>query len=171
MAKETVAKTDNNLKAAFAGESQANRRYLAFAKKADKEGHKQVAKLFRAAANAETVHALNHLEVMGVGGTADNLKVAIAGENYEFVTMYPGFIKDADRDGNEGATNTFSLANHVEKIHYGLFQKALEAVNANTEPPTKDYFVCQHCGNTVEGSAPDRCPICGAPKTKFLKID
>ena len=162
--------TQDNLKEAFAGESQANRKYLAFAEKADKEGYKQAAKLFRAAADAETVHAMNHLRVLeGVGSTVDNLKAAISGETEEFEDMYPKFIKEAKSEGaSDAAIVSFDVANQVEEIHAGLYQKALDSLGNNEDV---DYYVCQICGNTVEGSAPDKCPICNAPKNKFNKID
>lgn len=161
--------TMDNLKEAFAGESQANRKYLAFAKKADEEGYKQVAKLFRAAAEAETVHAHNHLMVMdGIGSTAENLKAAISGEEEEFEAMYPEFIEEAKSEGNEKAVWTFDVANQVEEIHAELYSKALEVLGNNAEV---DYYVCGHCGNTVENEAPDVCPVCGALKSEFMKID
>lgn len=161
--------TKENLKEAFAGESKANRTYLAFAKKADEEGYSQVAKLFRAAAEAETVHAHNHLLVMGgIGSTEENLKEAIEGEIEEFEAMYPDFIKEAKEAGNDNAVWTFDVANQVEELHAGLYQKALEALGNNEEV---DYYVCGHCGNTVENEAPDVCPICGALKTDFFKVD
>ena len=161
--------TDDNLKEAFAGESQANRKYLAFAKKADEEGYAQVASLFRAAADAETVHAHAHLGVMnGVGDTATNLKEAIGGETHEFTKMYPGFIEEAKKEGADAATMSFSNANAVEEIHAGLYQEALDNLGNNDKV---DYWVCQHCGNTVEGEAPDKCPICGRPKSMFKKIE
>lgn len=159
--------TEENLKAAFAGESQANRRYLAFAKKADQEGYAQVAKLFRAAADAETVHALKHLSVLGVGTTADNLKTAIEGETYEYDQMYPEFIKQARAEEKGEAANSFWRANEVEKIHAGLYQQALSNLGSN---PQVDYYVCQVCGNTVEGEPPDTCPICGTKKEDFKLI-
>jgi rubrerythrin len=160
--------TEDNLKDAFAGESQANRRYLAFAKKAEEEGHKQVAKLFRAAAEAETVHALNHLNILGVGITEENLKEAIKGEHYENTEMYPKFIEEAKTEGNEQANMSFSGANEVEKIHEELYKKALENLGKNEE---LDYYVCSVCGNTVEGESPDVCIICGQPKEKFRRIE
>ncbi len=162
--------TRDNLKEAFAGESQANRTYLAFAEKADNEGHKQVAKLFRAAAAAETVHALNHLRVMGgVGSTEDNLKSAIEGETAEFKEMYPKFIEQAKKEkASDAAVLSFDVANRVEKIHAGLYKQALDNLGRNKEV---DYYVCSICGNTVENSAPQRCPICNAPKEMFKKID
>jgi rubrerythrin len=161
--------TMDNLKEAFAGESQANRKYLAFAKKADEEGYAQVAKLLRAAAEAETVHAHNHLLVMGgIGSTEENLKAAISGEEEEFEEMYPDFIKEAEKEGNKNAVWTFDVANQVEEIHADLYKKALKALGNNNEV---DYYVCGHCGNTVENEAPDVCPICGALKKDFMKID
>jgi len=164
--------TPDNLQAAFAGESQANRRYLFFADKADEEGYPQVARLFRAAAEAETVHARNHLEVMGgIGTTMGNLEEAVKGENYEFVTMYPQFIEHAKEDKNQRAEVSFTLANAVEKIHHELYQKALEGLNKGQQFKDEPYFVCQVCGNTVGGEAPDRCPICGAPKSKFKRVE
>ena len=167
-----MSNTPENLKAAFAGESQANRRYLAFAREADKAGHKRVARLFRAAAEAETVHAHNHLNVMGgVKTTKENLEAAIGGENYEFTKMYPEFIAQARADKNSRAEGSFDLANKVEKIHHGLFQKALEGLGSAKADEGKPFFVCQVCGNTVEGAAPDKCPICGAPRSRFMKVE
>ncbi|MDI9614232.1 rubrerythrin family protein [Methanothermobacter sp.] len=161
--------TMDNLKEAFAGESQANRKYLAFARKADEEGYHQVAKLFRAAAAAETVHALNHLEAMGaVNSTEENLREAIAGETAEFKEMYPGFIEEAEAEGEEQARWSFDVANKVEKIHAELYQNALDNLGRNVEV---DYYVCNWCGNTVEGEAPERCAICGAPRKEFRKIE
>jgi len=158
----------DNLKNAFAGESQANRRYLAFAKKAEDEGHKQVAKLFRAAAEAETVHAHAHLRVMGgVKSTKENIQEAIGGETFEFTKMYPQMIEEAKKEGNKQAQQSFEFANKVEKIHAELYQKALNSLGKNE---TVDYYVCQVCGNTVEKTAPDKCPICGASKSLFIKI-
>jgi len=164
-----MANTEKNLLEAFAGESQANRKYLAFARKAEEEGYRQIAKLFRAAAEAETVHALNHLrELGGIKSTKENLEAAINGESYEFQKMYPEFIKDAKAEGKESALRSFNFANEVEKIHAELYRKALENLG---RIPEVDYYVCQVCGNTVEGAPPDECPICGAKKEAFKKID
>ena len=158
----------DNLKNAFAGESQANRKYLAFAKKAEDEGFKQVAKLFRAAAEAETVHAHSHLRVIGgVRSTKENVQEAIGGETYEFTKMYPQMIEEARKEGNKQALQSFEFANKVEKIHADLYQKALNNLGKNE---AVDYYVCQVCGNTVEKAAPDKCPICGASKSMFIKI-
>jgi rubrerythrin len=164
-----MSKSEENLKEAFAGESQANRKYLAFAKKADQEGYKQVAKLFRAAAEAETVHAHAHLRVAGgIKSTKENLSEAINGESFEFQQMYPKMIEDAKAEGNKAATMTFDYANQVEKIHADLYKKAMANLGQNQET---DYSVCQVCGMTVEGEAPDKCPVCGAPKSSFKKVD
>jgi len=164
-----MSKTEQNLKDAFAGESQANRKYLAFAKKAEAEGFKQVARLFRAAAEAETVHAHNHLkELGGIKSTKENLQEAINGESYEFQKMYPQMIKDAEAEGIKGALRSFNYANDVEKIHAALYKKALENLGKS---PDADMYVCQVCGYTVEGEAPDECPVCKAKKQSFKKID
>ena len=162
--------TNKNLKAAFSGESQANRRYLAFAKQAEKDGLKTVAKLFRAAAYAETVHALNHLGIIGeVKSTVENLQTAVSGETFEFDKMYPEFIEVADAEENAKAVWSFKVANQVEKIHAGLFSKAIEDLKSGKETVV-DFYVCEVCGNTVTGEAPDKCPICNAPKKRFTKI-
>lgn len=167
-----MTKTDENLKAAFAGESQANRLYLAFAKKAQEEGLKQVAQLFKAAAEAETVHALNHLRITGqVKSTLENLGTAVSGETYEFKKMYPDFIEEAKAEGNKQAQQSFDYANKVEQIHAALYQKAIDALKNKQELPQTDYYVCPVCGNTFEGQGPDICPICGTPKTMFKKIE
>ncbi|MBP1731773.1 MAG: Rubrerythrin [Deltaproteobacteria bacterium] len=164
-----MSKTENNLKEAFAGESQANRTYLAFAKKAEQEGYKQVAKLFRAAAEAETVHAHAHLREIGtVKGTKENLEYAMAGEMHEFKSMYPAMIDDAKAEDVKGALRSFQYANDVEKIHAELYKKAIDTLGK--EAPA-DYYVCQVCGMTVEGGPPDECPVCKAKKQAFKKVD
>ncbi|MFH1586770.1 MAG: rubrerythrin family protein [Candidatus Diapherotrites archaeon] len=164
--------TEDNLKDAFAGESQANRKYLAFAKKAEEDGFKQVAKLFRAAADAETVHALSHLNVLGgVKSSAENLQEAIDGETHEFKEMYPKMIEESQKEGNGDATMSFTRANAAEKVHAELYQKALGAVNSRKDLAAGEIFVCQVCGHTVEGNAPEMCPVCGVPKERFKKID
>jgi rubrerythrin len=165
-----MTKTDENLKAAFAGESQANRRYLAFARKAEEEGFTQVAKLFKAAAEAETVHALNHLRITGqIKSTLENLDTAVSGETFEFKEMYPGYIDAAKQEGNKQAAWSFDVANKVEQIHAKLFNKAIDALKNRKTLEKVDYYVCGVCGNTVEGAPPDKCPICGSPKEKFFK--
>ena len=167
-----MSKTKDNLGAAFAGESQANRKYLFFAEKAEQEGHKQVAKLFRAAADAETAHARNHLKVMqGIKSTRENLLAAKDGENHEFTEMYPAFIKQAEVEGEDKAKDTFDLANKVEQIHHGLFDAALSKVEKGETIAEKPIYVCQYCGNTVEGEAPEKCPVCGAPRKMFKLIE
>jgi len=169
MLKENSKKTLANLQNAFAGESQANRKYLAFAEQADKEGYAQVAKLFRAAADAETVHAHAHLRAMGaIKSTAQNLKAAVGGETFEFQDMYPNMINEAVAEGEDEAQMSFMNANAVEQVHAALYQKYLDNIENMADT---DIFVCQVCGNTVEGNAPDVCPICGAPRAKFRKID
>ena len=161
-----MSKSEQNLKDAFAGESQANRKYLAFAEKADKEGYSQTARLFRAAAAAETVHAHSHLRALkGVGSTADNLKEAIAGETYEFQSMYPPMIDGAKEEGHKAAERSFTYANAVEKVHAGLYQKALDNLE---DLEAVDYYVCSVCGHTVEGEPPDECPVCKAKKKAFF---
>jgi rubrerythrin len=163
--------TSENLAEAFAGESQANRKYLAFAAKADSEGYPQIAKLFRAAAEAETVHAHAHLRVMGgIKGTAENLEAAISGEGFEFQEMYPKFVAEAEEEKNQGAAISFKNALAVEEIHHGLYKGALESLKAGNDLPATPIFVCGVCGNTVNDAAPDKCPICGAPKSKFSEI-
>ena len=166
-----MSKTTENLKDAFSGESQANRTYLAFAKKAEQEGLPQIAKLFRAAAHAETVHALNHLELTEkTKSSLENLKTAVSGETFEFNEMYPKYIETAKEEGNKKATWSFDVANKVEKIHAKLFSKAIEELENNEVLANIDYYVCEVCGNTVEGVAPERCPICGAPEKQFTPI-
>jgi rubrerythrin len=164
-----VEKSIQNLRAAFAGESQANRKYLAFADKAEKDGYPQVARLFRAAAEAETVHAMNHLKALkAIQATADNLKEAIAGETAEFLEMYPAMIAAAQAEGHREALRSFEFANEVEKVHAQLYQKAL----ANLEKKeVVEIFVCSICGHTVEGEAPETCPVCKALKKFYKKID
>jgi len=164
-----MTKTIDNLLAAFAGESQANRKYLAFAKKADEEGHKQVAKLFRAAAHAETVHALNHFKAAGeIKSTAENLQEAIGGENYEVVSMYPPMLEEAEASGEKAAARSFRYALDVEKVHEALYRKAAEMLGK--EMPETDYYVCPVCGYTHEGPLEGRCPVCNALGEKFERI-
>ena len=164
-----MSKSEQHLRDAFAGESQANRKYLAFADKAEKEGYPQIAKLFRAAGAAETVHAHAHLRALGeIGNTADNLKVAVAGETHEFKNMYPEMITDAKEEGNKTAERSFFYANEVEKIHAELYQNALVNMDSLEDA---DYYVCSVCGMTVEHEAPDSCPVCGAKASAFFKVD
>ena len=166
-----MSNTRDNLKSAFAGESQANRRYTAFARKADEEGFPQIAKLFRAAAEAETVHATNHLKVMGeIKPTQSNLEAALSGETFEFKKMYPEYLQTAKQENDTQAAWSFDVANKVEQIHANLYGKAIQAQKSGRDLPNVDYFVCGVCGNTVEGTPPEICPICGAPKSKFNKV-
>ena len=161
--------TDDNLQKAFVGESQANRKYLAFAQKADSDGYPQVAKLFRAAAEAETVHALAHFAKMdAVKSTEENLRQAIIGETMEATEMYPSMITHAREDGNTAAETGFRWANKVEEEHAALYKEALEKLK---ELPEGDYYVCQVCGHTNFGEAPDICPVCSAPEEKFKKVE
>jgi rubrerythrin len=165
-------KTENNLLEAFEGESKANRRYVFFAEKAEKEGHPQVARLFRAVAEAETVHARNHLMAMdAIGSTKDNLTAASMGEHLEFTSMYPVFIEIAKEEMNARAERTFDWANKVEKAHFGYFEATLKDIKEGREPEDTTYYVCQVCGNTVTGSPPDKCPICGSPVKAFKKME
>ena len=162
-------KTVQNLKEAFAGESQANRKYLAFAKKADQEGYTQVARLFRAAAEAETVHAHAHLKALeGINSTVENLKEAIAGETYEFKSMYPGMIEAAKSEKQKSAERSFFYANEVEKIHADLYQKALDNIEGAEEV---DYYVCSVCGYTCENDPPETCSVCESKSKAFFKVD
>jgi rubrerythrin len=164
-----MSNTEQNLLEAFAGESQANRKYLAFAKQADKEGHPQVARLFRAAAEAETVHAHAHLRALGgIRSTEENLREAVGGETHEFKEMYPGMIETAQAEGNKAAERSFRYANEVEKIHAGLYQKALDSLGSLEET---EYYVCSVCGYTVEQEPPETCPVCGAKAKAFFKVD
>ena len=162
--------TEKNLLEAFSGESQANRRYLAFAKQADKEGYGQVAKLFRAAAEAETVHAHAHLRALGgIKSTAENLEEAIAGETHEFKDMYPAMIAAAKEEGDKAAERSFTYANAVEKVHAGLYQKTLDNLEKTSDVDC--YYVCSVCGYTCENEPPDACPVCGAKAKAFSKVD
>jgi len=168
MSESSGSKTEQNLLEAFAGESQANRKYLAFARRAEEEGRPQVAKLFRAAAEAETVHAHAHLRVLGgIQNTAANLREAVSGETHEFTAMYPDMIKQATNEGHDAALKSFTFANAVEKIHAGLYQKALENLDKSV---AVDYYVCQVCGNTLEGAPDGPCDICGAGSSAFKQI-
>jgi rubrerythrin len=163
--------TADNLTEAFAGESQANRKYLAFAKKADQEGRPQIAKLFRAAAAAETVHAHAHLRVMGgVKSTAENLQAAVDGEGAEFQDMYPKFVAEAEAEGNRPALISFQNAMAVEEIHHGLYSEALSAHQAGKDLASAAIHVCGICGNTVIGERPGKCSVCGAPAERFTEV-
>ncbi|MBF0454892.1 MAG: rubrerythrin family protein [Magnetococcales bacterium] len=165
-------KTNDNLQAAFAGESQANRKYLAFANKAEKEGFGQVARLFRAVAEAETIHAHSHLQVLGgVQETTKNLQEAIDGENYEFTEMYPEFIKTAEAEGNSKAVRSMHNAMEVEKIHHDLFKQALAAIQSGKDLESLSIYVCPICGHTEIGTPPEKCPVCNAKGEKYRAIN
>ncbi len=162
-------KTTKDLMEAFAGESQANRKYIAFAAKADEEGYPQVARLFRAAAMAETIHAHNHLRALkGIKSTRENLQEAISGEAHEFKEMYPGMIAAAKAAGNKEAERTFTFANEVEKVHHALYEKALKTLE---DKKLVDIYVCPVCGYTVEEAVPEKCPVCGAKGKTFKQVD
>ncbi len=167
-----MSKTSDNLHEAFSGESEANRKYLAYAAKAEKDGYPQVAKLFRAVAHAETIHAFNHLKALdGIRSTAENLKDAMGGEHWESDVMYPPMVADAEAEGDKRALRSFNFALEVEKVHEVLYRETLEALDqGKTEEEEYDYYVCPICGYTHARSAPDKCPVCGAPAEKFEKI-
>ena len=159
-------KTYDNLMAAFAGESQANRKYLAYSKQAEKDGNLNAAKLFKAASDAETLHALKHFEVAGkIGTTADNLKDAVAGETYEYKDMYPDFVKLAEEEGNKAALLSFNYAMKAEEVHARLYQEALDSLDQTDEV---FYYLCPICGN-IEKVRPGKCSICGVPGEKFIQ--
>lgn len=159
-------KTIDNLMEAFAGESQANRKYLAYAKKAEKEGKLNAAKLFKAASDAETIHALKEFEIAGkVSTTTDNLKDAVEGETHEYMEMYPDFVKLAEEEGNKAAAIIFTYAMKAEQVHAKLYKEALEDLDQSEEI---FYYLCPVCGN-IEKSVPERCSICGTPGDKFIK--
>lgn len=163
------SKTECDLLEAFAGESQANRKYLAFAEKAEQEGYPAAARLFRAAAAAETVHAHAHLRALGgIHTTLDNLREALGGETHEFTSMYPQMIEDAAAEGFDAAQRSFRFANAVEKVHAALYQKAIDQLG---QQPIFDYYVCKVCGNTIEGAPHGPCSVCQALPAAFFKVD
>lgn len=159
-------KTLENLMAAFAGESQANRKYLTYSAKAESDGKKNAAKLFKAASDAETIHALKHFEVAGkIKSTVENLNDAVAGENHEYQSMYPEFLKVAQDEGNQAAVRTFTFALKAEEVHAKLYQEALDNLDQEEEV---FYYLCPVCGN-IEKVVPEKCFICGTPGAKFIK--
>ena len=165
-----MSKSEAYLKEAFAGESQANRKYLAYAAKAEQEGYPQAARLFRAAAEAETVHAHNHLKALkAIGSTKENLVDAVKGETHEFKSMYPEMIVTAKAEGAKEAERSFTYANEVEQIHAQLYQKLIDTLDSTKE--NYPYYVCPVCGYTAEKNAPDSCPVCGTQGKMFKKID
>ena len=162
--------TNENLATAFAGESQANRKYLAFARQAEKEGLPQIARLFRAAAEAETIHALAHFANAGhVGTTLQNLEKAVAGETYEFQEMYPPMAKQAEAEGHK-SRHMLKYALEAEQVHARLFAQALEAMKAGKDLSKMDVYLCPVCGDVEFGEPPEKCPICGAPASKYQKV-
>ena len=164
-------KTEQNLKAAFAGESQAHMKYLVFADKAAKDGFSNIARLFTAVSFAERVHATTHHNVVfGVKPTVDNLATAIGGEKYEVDTMYPEFRAAAEQEGEAGALTSIRFALEAEKIHAVMYARAKEAAASGKDFAVGAIFVCPVCGHTAEGSAPDPCPVCGAKKESFRKF-
>lgn len=166
-----MSTTHGNLEQAFSGESQASRKYKYFAEQAEKEGLQYIAHLFRAASEAETVHARNHFKVIhGIKSSKENLHGAIEGELHEYLSMYPEFIKQANEEGNERARYSFYMANKVEQVHHDLYKAAVHMLEKNQVIVDKPIYVCQVCGNTVENAAPDQCAICGAPKKSFKLI-
>jgi rubrerythrin len=165
-----MASTDDNLKEAFAGESQANRKYIAFAKKAEQEGFANVARLFRTAAEAETIHALGHLAALGgVGATADNLRAALEGETYEFTTMYPPMVQQADIDGHRGK-RMLDYASRAEAVHAMLYKLALESVQSGKDLAETRFYLCPVCGHIEAGAPPDSCPICSTKGDRFVQV-
>ncbi|MBN2655750.1 MAG: hypothetical protein JXR86_01715 [Spirochaetales bacterium] len=166
MEEKTMSKTTDNLLEAFAGEAQANRKYLAFSRKAEQEGHLNAARLFRAAADAETIHALKHFEVAGkIGSTIENLKSGVEGETHEYKEMYPPFVEQAEAEGNNAAVRTFTFAMKAEEVHAGLYQEAMDNLDNQEEI---FYYLCPVCGN-IEKVVPGKCPICGVSGEKFIK--
>jgi rubrerythrin len=160
-------KTLQNLKAGFIAESQAHLRNIAFAMKAEQEGYPQMARLFRAVAEAEAVHAFNHLWLLGaISGTQENLESAFEKENLAGNT-YPRFIKEANEEDNPHVAEIFGYSRDVERGHSRLYGKALShmVADVNTE-----YYVCGVCGYISDGVLPDKCPICDAPKEKFRRV-
>ncbi|MFB3785731.1 MAG: rubrerythrin family protein [bacterium] len=163
--------TQKNLQDAFAGESQANRKYLAFAMKAEQDGYPQVARLFRAAAEAETIHAHAHLRAMeGIHGTAENLQAAVEGERYEYQEMYPIFLSEAREEGHKRAAQSFEFACAAEEVHFNLYRQALRAVQAGQDLESQVIYLCPVCGTLEIGRAPDKCPICNTAGEKFIAI-
>ena len=164
-----MATTKENLNEAFAGESQASQKYQAFAKKAERDGYPNVAKLFRTASAAETIHAEGHLRAMdGIGSTADNLQAAIDGETYEFTNMYPPMIEQAESDGHK-AKRMFKYAAGAEAVHAKIYKMALEAVQSG-EDFTEEFYLCPVCGHIELGAPPDKCPICGLKGERFVQV-
>ncbi|NLX23005.1 MAG: rubrerythrin family protein [Phycisphaerae bacterium] len=165
-----MATTDQNLKDAFAGESQASRKYLAFATQAEQDGLPNIARLFRTAAEAETIHAHGHLAAMGaIQSTVENLKTAIAGETYEYTEMYPPMLRQAEADKHR-AQRMFNFAVKAEAVHAKLYQMALAAAQQGKDLTETAFYLCPVCGHIELGQPPDTCPICGVKKEKFVQV-
>ncbi len=164
--------TEKNMQEAFSGESQANRRYLAFSEKAAEEGYSHIARLFRAIASSETVHATNHLKAMGgIRSTLENVEGSLKGEQDEYMNMYPMFMDQAKRDSNSEALKSFFWANEAEKTHGEFYERALNALKGGEDLELKDLYVCSVCGFTVEAEPPEKCPTCGEGKEKFNLVN
>jgi rubrerythrin len=163
--------SEENLRSAYAGESQAHMRYLIYADKAEKEGYENVARLFRAIAYAERIHATNHYKILGmIRETGDNLQTAIEGEKYEVEEMYPAYKAVAELQREVGAEKVFDWALQAEKIHASMYQRAKQSVEEGADIKLGPIYICEECGYTVEGEEPERCPVCKAPKDKFRKF-
>jgi len=165
-----MATTEQNLMEAFAGESQANRKYLAFAKQAEQEGLPNIARLFRTAAEAETIHAHAHLAAMGgVKSTVENLETAVEGETYEYTRMYPPMLQQAEAE-NHRARRMFAFAIKAEAVHAKLYKMALEAARQGKDLAETAFYLCPVCGHIEPGQPPESCPICGAGKDRFVQV-
>jgi len=166
-----MSMTEGNLESAFAGESQAHMRYLIFADRAEKEGYANVARLFRAIAYAEQVHATNHYkELGGINTSAENLQAAIDGETHEVNEMYPAYRAVAELEEEKGAIRSTSWALEAEKIHAQMYKEAEGAVEKGVDPELGAIYICQVCGHTAEGEPPEKCPVCGAKRQKYVKF-
>ena len=164
-------KSEKNLNDAFAGESQAHMKYMAFGDKAERENLPNVARIFRANSFAEQIHATNHLRTLsGIQDTSENLKAAIEGETFEVEEMYPAFIKDAQEEQEPAAERMSVWAKAAEEVHAGLYKKAKSAVDGGQDVDLESIHVCQVCGFTMEGDAPEICPVCGTPKARFSQF-
>lgn len=183
---DAKTKTIENLQAAFKGETTASAKYAAYSKKAEKDGYREIALLFKAASKAENVHANNHKSVLEDAGTKvpvitpefivkstkENLEDAIKGESYEAATMYPEFLKDANSSGNQLALISLNYAFETEKKHKVMYEKALTALGNNTvKSLSVVYYVCPTCGNTYDTTPPKRCGISMTSSEKFTKIN
>lgn len=165
-----MSSTTSNLKEAFAGESQANQKYRAFAKKAERDGFPNIAKLFRTTAEAERIHAEGHLKALdGIGSTTENLQTAIDGETYEYTDMYPPMVKQAETDIPK-AKRMFAYAVEAEEVHAKLYALALEAAAKGTDLAETDFYLCPVCGHIEFGKPTENCPICGTKAGKYLQV-